>query len=82
MLQNLFMDGSSHSFHNANPTTHYSATVIGGDLTNTGNIMNGNIDMTSTNDAKAGDFSFSIPDIPGLMNLQRRKDKKLAVLLI
>ena len=89
-LQNLFMDGSSSSFSVSNPSTTYSPTVIGGDLTNTGNIGNGDITMGSTNSAKGGDLSldipseaFGIPSIPDFINLDaRRKNKKLAVLLI
>ena len=64
-LQALFMDGHSHSFHNANPTTTYSPTVIGGSLTNTGDIGNGGITMTSENNASGGSFSFSIPGMDG-----------------
>ena len=64
-LQVLFMDGHSSSFHNANPSTTYSPTVIGGSLTNEGNIGNGDISMTSTNSGTGGGFNFSIPGMGG-----------------
>ena len=85
----FFMDANSNSFEVASPTTNYGATVIGGNLSNTGNIGNGDINMTSENNAKAGDLDFSmsmpgmggeedgggIPSIPeiGLLNLLRAR---------
>ena len=90
------MDGHSGSFNVANPSTTYSATVIGGNLVNTGDIGNGSIHMDSTNSAKGGDLSVdipseafgmpSMPEMPALLNLDRRREKskkdRLALLLI
>ena len=85
-LQNLFMDGHSSSFHVANPSTTYSATVIGGNLINHGDIGNGSIHMDSTNSAKGGDLSVdipseafgmpSMPEMPALLNLDRKRREK------
>ena len=77
------MDGHSGNFDVANPSTTYSATVIGGNLVNTGDIGKGSIHMDSTNSAKGGDLSVSIPieafgmpympEMPALLNLDKRR---------
>ena len=68
MLQNLFMDGTAGSNQIVTPITNYLPVVIGGTLTQNGNVGNGDINLSSNTSAKGGDLSLMIPLMP-FMNL-------------